>query len=186
MGLLEPVGSERLKVCELFAEVIHLQYLFTSSPLFEGLVQNYDPVPEEGQPEPTPTVRVIDELLIITDKMVSEKVFILCLDLFFKFKWNNFLHSVVYDMIAKMLNTYTFTTAAASPPPDTDEDEDTEDDRPHPPKRNPSAGQLIMRQVRDGVRAVVLSVIFFLSLSLVPSSTHVGFDICIRSFKKEN
>jgi hypothetical protein len=41
LGLLEPVGSERLKVCELFAELIHLQYLFTSSPLFEGLVQDY-------------------------------------------------------------------------------------------------------------------------------------------------
>lgn len=32
-------------------------------------------------------------------------------DLFFKFPWNNFLHSVVYDMIAKVFNTYTFIAA---------------------------------------------------------------------------
>ena len=185
MGLLEPVGSERLKVCELFAEIIHLQYLFTSSPLFEGLVQNYDPVPEEGQPEVIPTVRVIDELLIITDKMVAEKVFILCLDLFFKFKWNNFLHSVVYDMIAKILNTYTFTTAAAASAEadENDEDEDTEEEQQRPAKRNPSAGQQIMRQVRDSVKAVVLSVTFLCFYQLL-LSIHIYMDGC-RSLKKE-
>ncbi len=30
---------ERLKICELFAEILHLQYLYTSSPLFDRMVQ---------------------------------------------------------------------------------------------------------------------------------------------------
>jgi hypothetical protein len=30
-------------------------------------------------------------------------------DLFFRFPWNNFLHSVVYDMFAKVFNTFSFT-----------------------------------------------------------------------------
>ncbi|KAJ3200174.1 hypothetical protein HDU67_002256, partial [Dinochytrium kinnereticum] len=37
-GRQVPLGSERLKTCELFAEVLHLQYLYTSSPLFERLI----------------------------------------------------------------------------------------------------------------------------------------------------
>ncbi|KAH9267718.1 hypothetical protein BASA83_009792 [Batrachochytrium salamandrivorans] len=32
------LGSERLKICELFAEFLHLQYLFTSSPLLDSFI----------------------------------------------------------------------------------------------------------------------------------------------------
>eukprot|EP00842_Homolaphlyctis_polyrhiza_P005780 jgi/Hompol1/6202/HPOL_004872-RA len=60
VGKQFPLGSERLKICELFAEILHLH-----------LVNH-----------------------------------------FFTFKWNNFLHSVVYDMIAKVFNTFSFTSAA--------------------------------------------------------------------------
>ncbi len=31
--------------------------------------------------------------------------------MFFEFRWNNFLHSVVYDMIAKVLNTFSYTAS---------------------------------------------------------------------------
>jgi hypothetical protein len=97
---LEPVGSERLKVCELFAELIHLQYLFTSSPLFEGLVQDYSiPVPAPASPlsatvdpetpatikESTenfattpPPFRVIDGLIQITEQLVERHIFKIC------------------------------------------------------------------------------------------------------------
>ena len=107
MGLLEPLGSERLKICELFAEFIHLQYLFTSSPLFEGLVQVY--YVDEVSKEPLP--RVIDALYDITEKLTLLNIFPICLDLFFTFKWNNLLHSVVFDMIAKMSHSFSFTAS---------------------------------------------------------------------------
>ena len=37
-----------------------------------------------------------------------------CQSLFFEFPWNNFLHSVVYDMIAKVFNTYSFTSQSSN------------------------------------------------------------------------
>lgn len=77
MGLLEPVGSERLKTCELIAELIHAQYLFISSPLFEYLVQYY-PVenPElENSESPQYLDRAIDGLLSVTEVLVHENVF---------------------------------------------------------------------------------------------------------------
>jgi hypothetical protein len=64
-----PLGSERLKICELFAEILHLQYLFFSSPLFDRLLaveesrlvelsrqqealQEYEPPSQTQQQEP--------------------------------------------------------------------------------------------------------------------------------------
>ncbi|KAJ3223481.1 hypothetical protein HK099_001064 [Clydaea vesicula] len=163
-----PLGAERLKTCELFAEILHLQYLYTSSPLFERLVntdkkkttaEQYlfpaqfnsdsktttteeggldddvtdkmgDLTTEEvknteedlvviqkgGVPSPLRSSEsserrndVADELVYVTGCFVENQVLPLCLELFFKFPWNNFLHSVVYDMIAKVFNTYSFT-----------------------------------------------------------------------------
>ncbi|KAJ3416750.1 hypothetical protein HDV05_000124 [Chytridiales sp. JEL 0842] len=171
-----PLGSERLKTCELFAEILHLQYLYFSSPLFERLVfetaevaeaaadetknivETSDPLPtpaqqdsetpsatattdaatgesSEAQPmeisTPTPSTtgsadkgdktppnaklvkpNVADSLVAVTSKFVGIRVLPNCLDLFFSYPWHNFLHSVVYDMIAKVFNTYTFTSTA--------------------------------------------------------------------------
>ncbi|KAJ3160426.1 hypothetical protein HDU86_000760 [Geranomyces michiganensis] len=134
-GKPSPLGSERLKTCELFAEILHLQYLYTSSPLFERLisVNLAGPSPSPTQSSPTTgdsTVpepkedgklqknSVADELVTITDKFIDAKILPVCLNLFFNFPWNNFLHSVVYDMIAKVFNTYSYTsTAIVSKPP---------------------------------------------------------------------
>ncbi|KAJ3137421.1 hypothetical protein HK100_000690 [Physocladia obscura] len=140
LGRVVPLGSERLRTCELFAEILHLQYLYFSSPLFERLVfgdlldddesmaENkadvlagikVDGVPMDVDSLSTGieginikkdnSVRnVADELASISDLLVQSKA------LFFQFPWNNFLHSVVYDMIAKVFNTYSFTSQSSN------------------------------------------------------------------------
>ncbi|TPX46863.1 hypothetical protein SeMB42_g02679 [Synchytrium endobioticum] len=143
IGKQMALGSERLKTCELFAEVLHLQYLYTSSPLFDRLVvparsteiadttsdtkdtsnsipnvssdeaPNKSTISRSSRPQrPYTTVTVADELVSITEKFVEAKTLPQCLELFFAFPWNNFLHSVVYDMIAKVFNTYSFAATA--------------------------------------------------------------------------
>ncbi|KAJ3368545.1 hypothetical protein HDU91_000491 [Kappamyces sp. JEL0680] len=112
IGKQIPLGSERLKICEVFAEFIHLQYLFTSSPLFDMMI-----VP----PSPTTSdyTTVADGLTLLTDRFVEDKIMERCIKLFFMFPWNNFIHSVVYDMIAKIFNTFSFTAnlpSATLPP----------------------------------------------------------------------
>ncbi|KAJ3139313.1 hypothetical protein HDU90_000679 [Geranomyces variabilis] len=134
-GKQTPLGSERLKTCELFAEILHLQYLYTSSPLFERLISvnlatpassptqssetTNEPVAPEAKKEASgQKTSVADELVTITDKFIDAKILPVCLNLFFNFPWNNFLHSVVYDMIAKVFNTYSYTSSAIiSKPP---------------------------------------------------------------------
>ncbi|KAI8823077.1 SIT4 phosphatase-associated protein-domain-containing protein [Fimicolochytrium jonesii] len=139
VGKAPTLGSERLKTCELFAEILHLQYLYTSSPLFERLITVHHGHPdksdsdedsgkteltpksptEQSAPsatESTPPARsVANELVSLTNKFIDAKILPVCLDLFFRFPWNNFLHSVVYDMIAKVFNTYSYTSTTNLP-----------------------------------------------------------------------
>lgn len=65
----ENFGSERLKVCELFAEFIHLQYLLSSSPLFEIMV---DPKQVEG-------FMIADGLMLVSTKMVQHGILSRCI-----------------------------------------------------------------------------------------------------------
>jgi len=106
LGEVVPFGTERLRVCELFAEVIHLQYLYSSSPLFDRIVFEQ----KEGEKKRT----LVEELITITDKFTERKMLPICLNLFFEFPWNNFLHSVVYDMIAKIFNTCSYLVTATN------------------------------------------------------------------------
>ncbi|KAI8928314.1 SIT4 phosphatase-associated protein-domain-containing protein [Entophlyctis helioformis] len=121
LGKQIPLGSERLKICELFAELLHLQYLFTSSPLFESFVKPppYVPVATDENPNPAsytaPTFTVVDGLMGFTERLVDQRIMVVCINLFFTFKWNNFLHSVVYDMIAKVFNTFSYTSSIPTP-----------------------------------------------------------------------
>ncbi|KAI9205622.1 SIT4 phosphatase-associated protein-domain-containing protein [Polychytrium aggregatum] len=121
------LGPERLKTCELFAEILHLQYLYTSSPLFERLTESGSLNPA-GYPGLSPTAglvngvdpmqvcdqTIVDELIRITEIFSTFNILPTCLNLFFQHEWNNFLHSVVYDMIAKVFNTYSFTSSLSA------------------------------------------------------------------------
>ena len=62
-------GTERIKVCELFAELVHLQYLFTSSPLFDLMV---DPKTIKGN-------NVADGLIMVTAKIIEHSMLTRCI-----------------------------------------------------------------------------------------------------------
>ncbi|KAI8846706.1 SIT4 phosphatase-associated protein-domain-containing protein [Chytridium lagenaria] len=131
-GKQTPLGSERLKTCELFAEVLHLQYLYTflaAAALAEaeriaaedGADVSDESKEVEKKVEVTESlgkedVTVSDELAIVTERFVDTKILPMCLELFFQYPWNNFLHSVVYDMIAKVFNTYSSRAPPTSGP----------------------------------------------------------------------
>ncbi|ORX75068.1 SAPS-domain-containing protein [Anaeromyces robustus] len=117
LGKQVPLGSERLRICELFAEIMHLQYLFTSSPLFGEVVNSHEPQKDdsdqkdndnENNQDDEPIRTIVDELVEIGDAFTELNILPICLKLFFDFPWNNFLHSVVFDMIAKIFNTYIY------------------------------------------------------------------------------
>ncbi len=80
LGKQTPLGSERLKICELFAEFIHLQYLFTSSPLFDLMVL---PTSNHEQPKSHSDLpdgfTVADGLILLTEKFVEEKIMDRCI-----------------------------------------------------------------------------------------------------------
>lgn len=87
-----PLGPERLKICELFAEILHLQYLYTSSPLFDRLVvvslSSVAPDDEsiftkKATPENVEGLHlqnnILDELVFVTDCFVRCNVLPMCL-----------------------------------------------------------------------------------------------------------
>ena len=79
LGKQTPLGSERLKICELFAEFIHLQYLFTSSPLFDMMVVSS---PDSETPPLSAGLEgftVADGLILLTEKFVEEKIMERCI-----------------------------------------------------------------------------------------------------------
>ena len=97
MGKMIPLGSERLKICELFAEFIHLQYLFSSSPLFDMMAISPDEL-KESKDDLAPKsktkanqaaafnhnlsdkdVTVTDGLIVLTEKFIEEKVLEKCI-----------------------------------------------------------------------------------------------------------
>lgn len=102
IGRQVPLGSERLKTCELFAEILHLQYLYTSSPLFERLIitsnattPKAESSSEEANQEDSQDkanvgqqqteasdvkeTTVAEELILITDKFIDAKILPVCL-----------------------------------------------------------------------------------------------------------
>ncbi|KAJ3197224.1 hypothetical protein HK101_005254 [Irineochytrium annulatum] len=102
---------------------------------------------------PANSSTVSDELSVVTDRFVDSKILPMCLDLFFEYPWNNFLHSVVYDMIAKVFNTYSFTsTANLRPAPSETE--------PNPPVGLFTPAEERLKRVKDSVYKLVISILF--------------------------
>ncbi|KAL2915930.1 sporulation-induced protein [Polyrhizophydium stewartii] len=167
-GSQAPLGSERLKICELFAELLHLQYLFTSSPLFDSLVKPppYVPARVESGPQPTytpPTTIVVDGLMALTERLVDERVMVVCINHFFVFRWNNFLHSVVYDMIAKVFNTYSYTSSIPTPlaltgPVPSIADIPSPTEASGASAASQSSSQHKMKELRSSVKKLVVSI----------------------------
>ncbi|RCH81858.1 hypothetical protein CU098_000819, partial [Rhizopus stolonifer] len=74
------LGFDRLKICELYAELLHCSNM-------SSLNQQQSSVG--------------DALKI---EFVDQKTIPICIDLFFAFPWNNFLHYAVYDTLHQVFN----------------------------------------------------------------------------------
>ncbi|KAH8548276.1 SIT4 phosphatase-associated protein-domain-containing protein [Umbelopsis sp. PMI_123] len=122
-----PLGFERLKICELFAELLHCSNMaHLNKPLskhqiagtsYGNTISSPSEEAEESQPElATESVQESagkddedkDEHMYIADhfklQFINHLVLPTCLDIFFGFPWNNFLHYVVYDMLHQIFN----------------------------------------------------------------------------------
>ncbi|KAJ1966589.1 sporulation-induced protein [Dispira parvispora] len=182
VGTRQPLGFERLRICELFAELLHCSNMYKlnvaspsptaptphpmsvspsqtlpagsesiSEPKAASLdtVENpsadsakevatdvgsphrsTDPVPMSSDPaepapvspmstsespaqkgaEPCPFTEPPSDLTgipvgqLLKWKIIEHRFMLTCLDLFFQFPWNNFLHTVVYDLVHQILN----------------------------------------------------------------------------------
>ncbi|ORX75041.1 SAPS-domain-containing protein [Linderina pennispora] len=140
LGLREPLGFERLRICELFAELLHC----SNMPRLNLPLGSHELLPEDGSFKDKPTATTAPNTtaaaaaaasvpteteddaygtipLEIGDpndhdetntpvgqllkwNLIRYKVLPMCVDLFFRFPLNNFLHSVVYDMMHQVLN----------------------------------------------------------------------------------
>ncbi|KAJ3333623.1 hypothetical protein HDU93_008441 [Gonapodya sp. JEL0774] len=115
----KPLGAPKLRCCELVAEVLHLSYLLTSSPLWDALgtwrllpASDFLVIP--GSEAAVEGRTVGDALVGVLEGIGREGVVADCVRLLFSHPWNNLLHSVVYDMVAKIFNAYTFLSSLPS------------------------------------------------------------------------
>lgn len=67
IGKQIPLSSERLKTCELLAELLHLLYLYTSSPLFMKFAECAR-MPFESDTDSTHSTK---EVLISVDRLIK-------------------------------------------------------------------------------------------------------------------
>ncbi|KAI9226638.1 MAG: SIT4 phosphatase-associated protein-domain-containing protein, partial [Piptocephalis tieghemiana] len=109
VGKQVPLGFERLRVCELFAELLHLSSmaLLNISPATtfeeeEKKEHEKDQKEKLGQEEGSSNGLTPGDTL--KSQFIHAAILPTCLDLFFNFPWNNFLHTVVYDMVHQVLN----------------------------------------------------------------------------------
>ncbi|KAJ2431904.1 sporulation-induced protein [Coemansia sp. RSA 2531] len=142
-GMREPLGFERLRICELFAELLHCSNMprlnqSVSSPLLESSPVSHRDSPtvavattSEGCATPHGSdiaeyafgegTVYSDVALVVSEakdhdssntavgqllkwKLIEHGVLTTCVELFFEFGLNNFLHSVVYDIMHQVLN----------------------------------------------------------------------------------
>lgn len=99
IGELEPLGFERLKICELFAELLHCSNMSN--------LNHFNLTEEEGEEEKKESAENNNELSVgdyLKSKFVDNRAMPICVDLFFGFPWNNFLHYVIYDMLHQVFN----------------------------------------------------------------------------------
>ncbi|KAG2194213.1 hypothetical protein INT46_009806 [Mucor plumbeus] len=124
LGELEPLGFERLKICELFAELLHCSNMsnlnnFSMTPEEEAELEDKQPEEQSEEEEKKKEEKAEEKVekatksdaeseLSVGDylksKFVDKKAMPICVDLFFAFPWNNFLHYVIYDMLHQVFN----------------------------------------------------------------------------------
>ncbi|KAI9027204.1 SIT4 phosphatase-associated protein-domain-containing protein [Phycomyces nitens] len=104
-GRQESLGFERLRICELFAELLHcsnMSNLNSTTPDEPWTPES--PNPKDSKPDETKKDKVLPMGDYLKQKFVQHKVMPTCVNLFFAFPWNNVLHYVVYDMLHQVFN----------------------------------------------------------------------------------
>ncbi|KAJ2014760.1 sporulation-induced protein, partial [Coemansia sp. S85] len=137
-GMREPLGFERLRICELFAELLHCSNM---PRLNQAVAGTQSPTPVSRRDSPTVAAAGVSEgsdggeygftegaasvysdvAQVVSEpgdhdatntpvgqllkwKLIEHGVVPACVELFFAFTLNNFLHSVVYDIMHQVLN----------------------------------------------------------------------------------
>ncbi|KAI9323411.1 SIT4 phosphatase-associated protein-domain-containing protein [Dichotomocladium elegans] len=95
LGEQIPLGFERLKICELFAELLHCSNMSN----LNGEDDNEEEQKQKGKEEDATTIGDYLKMQFVQDRVMAT-----CIDLFFSFPWNNFLHYVIYDMLHQVFN----------------------------------------------------------------------------------
>ncbi|KAG0178248.1 hypothetical protein DFQ28_002532 [Apophysomyces sp. BC1034] len=125
IGQQTPLGFERLKICELFAELLHCSNMSNlnssteeneigdTTDVVEALEEKESNAKFSSEKVNSTVTKAVtdngqDQQLAIGDylkqKFIQHKVMPTCVDLFFSFPWNNFLHYVIYDMLHQIFN----------------------------------------------------------------------------------
>ncbi|KAF8979145.1 hypothetical protein BGZ46_005763 [Entomortierella lignicola] len=159
IGMQTPLGFERLKICEMFAELLHCSNMaiLNSRPIIsvspdgtvkiptvtldardqyftdaevEGHNNGSIPASNDGLVTPWASPPLRASTLVMTSPLISSlsltnqgqgdvmipvgdflklqfvdhRIIPTCFDLFFQFPWNNFLHTVVYDMVHQVFH----------------------------------------------------------------------------------
>ncbi|OMJ13579.1 Extragenic suppressor of kinetochore protein 1 [Smittium culicis] len=113
IGYQVPLGFERLRVTELLAEVLHCSKMLAFNIKFDNneptnLPPNNSNLTTQDFVEPTnPENDPVPVGQSIRLAFVNENVLKNIVDLFFDYPWNNFLHSVVYDILHQVLTLQT-------------------------------------------------------------------------------
>ncbi|OLY81196.1 Extragenic suppressor of kinetochore protein 1 [Smittium mucronatum] len=104
-----PLGFERLRVTELLAEVLHCSKMLAFNVKYEDSESNSTTMNSNICDDTSPPLIDYSQAnlepigQIIRLSYVEHNVLKSIVDLFFEYPWNNFLHSVVYDILHQVL-----------------------------------------------------------------------------------
>ncbi|GAA5816624.1 hypothetical protein MFLAVUS_010154 [Mucor flavus] len=107
LGNLEPLGFERLKICELFAELLHCSNMSNLNNFVLTAEEESELAAANGEEKKEKVEKEATELSVgdyLKSRFVNNRAMPICVDLFFTFPWNNFLHYVIYDMLHQVFN----------------------------------------------------------------------------------
>ncbi|PVZ98256.1 hypothetical protein BB558_005743 [Smittium angustum] len=107
VGVQVPLGFERLRVCELLAEVLHCSKMtIFNIDLNPNSENDSDAQSTQDLKDIQSSSNVDQEEPVgraIRYEYSKKQVLVKIVDLFFEYPWNNFLHSVVYDILHQVL-----------------------------------------------------------------------------------
>ncbi|PVU97699.1 hypothetical protein BB561_000424 [Smittium simulii] len=107
-GSYIPLGFERLRVCELLAEILHCSKMVIFNLTFQEIENIFKDNLSDQELANFSLPHIFNNYTEPIGPLIRlefAKCYVLknILDLFFQYPWNNFLHSVVYDIVHQVL-----------------------------------------------------------------------------------